>query len=261
MSQPTALPSAEQIKHCCANLYASDWIRLLLGDSLHPGGLDLTERLGEHLGLQPRKRLLDVATGRGASAIHLARRAGCEVVGVDFSPENITAATRAASEAGLSERVHFLPGDAERLPVEDGGFDAVMAECAFCTFPDKQRAATEFARVIRPDGRVGLSDLVRSGPLPSELEGLLGWISCIADARPIEEYRAFLLSAGLTVERVERHDDALVRLVEVIRTRLHMAQLAARLASLSIPGVDWDRARVMLGSAARAVADGVLATR
>ncbi len=84
------------------------------------------------------------------------------------------------------------------LTFEDASFDAVICECAFCTFPDKERAAAEFARVLRPGGRVGLSDLTRTGPLPDELEGLLAWVACIADARPVEEYAHFLTAAGIS---------------------------------------------------------------
>jgi arsenite methyltransferase len=123
--------------------------------------------------LGPRFQLLDVAAGRSTSAIHLAQRFGCSVVGVDYGDATVAAAHAATARAGLGDRVQFVTGDAERLPCADGAFDAVICECAFCTFPDKQAAATEFARVLRSGGRVGLSDLTRTGPLPPDLQGLL----------------------------------------------------------------------------------------
>ena len=67
----------EDIKACCALLYESDWAKLLLGHSFHPGGLALTHRVGTLLGLKPDMRLLDVAAGQGSSAIYLARQFGC----------------------------------------------------------------------------------------------------------------------------------------------------------------------------------------
>ena len=258
MSQPMVLPPPEVVKSCCATLYASDWVRLLLGDSLHPGGLRLTERLALLIGLQPGHRLLDAASGRGTSAIHLARRVGCEVVGVDYSSESVAFAEQAASEAGVSNQVRFLAGDAERLPVEDHAFDAVITECALCTFPDKQAAAAEFARVLRPGGRLGLSDLVRERPLPAGHEGLAAWVACIADARPVHDYVGLLERAGLEVERVERHDDALVELVETVRSRLLMAKVAAQVTAFSLPAIDWVQVRLTLRTAAAAVADGSL---
>ena len=76
MSHVLQATSATEIKTCCASLYESDWTRLLLGDSFHPGGLNLTERLGELLDLGPGQRVLDVAAGVGTSAIFLARLRG-----------------------------------------------------------------------------------------------------------------------------------------------------------------------------------------
>jgi ubiquinone/menaquinone biosynthesis C-methylase UbiE len=258
MSQPSVLPAPEVVKTCCATLYASDWVRLLLGESLHPGGLPLTDHLAKVIGLRRGQRVLDVASGRGISAIHLARMVGCSVVGVDYSPQNVASARRAAAEHGVSDRVRFLAGDAERLPVEDHGFDAVITECAFCTFPDKPAAAAEFARVLRPGGRLGFVDLLRSGPLPAELGSLAAWVACIGDARPLEEYLALLEGAGLRIDCVERHDGALAELVEMVRTRLLTVQLAARLTAIPLPNVDWAEVRPMLRSAAAAVADGRL---
>ena len=164
---------AVEIKTCCARLYASNWAHVLLGDSFHPGGEALTERLGSFLNLGPGKHLLDVASGKGSSAIYLARRYGCEVVGVDYSRELVAEATAATEAAGLADRVQFRTSDAEALPFPDGFFDALICECAFCTFPDKATAASEFARVVRVEGRLGLSDLTRTGQLPGDLDDLL----------------------------------------------------------------------------------------
>ena len=87
---------AVELKSCCANLYESELARLLLGDSFHPGGLTLTGRLGELLQLKPGQRVLDVAAGKGTSAIFLAQRFGCEVVGVDYGAESVKEATARA---------------------------------------------------------------------------------------------------------------------------------------------------------------------
>jgi SAM-dependent methyltransferase len=134
----------------------------------------------------------------------------------------------------------------------------VVCECAFCTFPDKAQAAAEFARVLRPDGRVGLSDLTRSGELPPELESLLAWIACIADARPVEEYGALLESAGFTGRFVENHDEALTQMVRDIRQRLLAAELLARLGTMELPFVDFEQAKSMAKVAAEAVRTGRL---
>lgn len=242
-----------EIKSCCAALYQSDFARLLLGDSFHPGGLSLTTRLGELLELRAGKRLLDVACGKGESAIFLAKRFGCEVVGVDFGAENVNDAEAREAAAGVAHLARFCQGDAEHLDFEDASFDAVVCECAFCTFPDKSAAAREFARVMKPGGRVGLSDLTRSGALPSELDGLFAWIACIADARPISEYLEYLCGAGFTEVTSEPHDEALAQMVRDIQGKLLGVEVMSKLKKLDLGAIDFAEAKKLASAASDAV--------
>ncbi len=235
--QPAEVQSPETIKACCIALYDSDWATLLLGDSYHPGKLKLTERLGELLDLKPGDKVLDVASGLGTSAIYMAERFGCQVVGVDFSGHIVEQANSKAADVGLSNLVHFEQGDAEGLLFEDRMFDALICECAFCTFPSKDIAADQFWRVLRPGGRIGLSDLTRSGPLPSELNNLMAWVACIADAQPIEEYTRILNTAGFSIKQIEKQDAELAELIEEIRGKLLVAELMVKLNKLDFP--DW----------------------
>lgn len=253
------MQTTTDIKSCCAALYQSDWVRLLLGDSFHPGGLALTHRLGDLLDLQPGCRVLDVAAGPGSSALFLAQQFGCEVIGLDYSAKLVEQATAQAEEVGLRHRVRFQQGDAERLRFAADSFDALVCECAFCTFPHKTAAAREFARVLRPGGRVGLSDLTRTGnALPPALEGLLAWLACIADARPVAEYAACFEQAGLQVERVESHNTALGEMIRGIQARLLGAEVLVKLKKLDLPGVDLAQAKMMARAAAEAVQQGQL---
>jgi ubiquinone/menaquinone biosynthesis C-methylase UbiE len=247
-----------ELKSCCAAAYQSGFARLLLGDSLHPGGLPLTERLGNLLALSPRDHVLDVACGRGESAIFLAARFGCRVTGIDLGETNITDATLRAEAANVSTLVQFRIGDAESLDYPDASFDVVLCECAFCTFPDKRAATREFARVLRSSGRLGLSDLTRSGELPAELAGLLAWIACIADARAAEDYVALLEHGEFQSPSVEPHDEALAQMVRDIQGRLLAAELMVRLDKMSLPGVDFAEAKTTAVWAASAVRSGML---
>jgi arsenite methyltransferase len=179
----------QAVKSCCANVYQSEWARILLEESFHPGGTALTAYLGAVLRLGPGQRVLDVAAGQGTSAI------------------------QAAQAAGVAHLVTFEQGDAEELPVPGDSFDVVLCECAFCTFPNKATAVSEFVRVLSPGGQVGLSNLTRKGALPAELQGLLAWIACIADAQPLENYVEYLTDVGLPIQLVEEHDEALFDLV------------------------------------------------
>ena len=244
---------SEEIKTCCATLYESDLARMLLGDSFHPGGLRLTRRLGEKLGLRQGMRVLDVASGKGESAVFLAGTFGCETVGVDFGAENVRQASARAAEWKVAHLVEFRQGDAEKLDFPDGSFDAVICECAFCTFPDKTVAASEFARMLRPGGRVGLSDLTRAATLPAELTGLLAWVACIADARPAVEYVAYLEGAGFSGVEVEPHAEALAEMVRGIQGKLLGAELMTKLRNADLPGVDFEQAKSLARAAGEAV--------
>lgn len=215
------------VKACCAAAYGVDLVALLLGDSYHPGGAALTRRLADHLGLQSGERVLDVAAGTGTTAILLAADYDVDVLGVDLGAAQIARAQARAVDAGLTGRTTFNVGDAERLPVADGSFRAVICECAFCTFPDKPTAAAEFARATGPGGRVGITDVwLHPDALDPELAGLAGRVACLADARPVDEIAAILEAAGLTVTCVERHDQALADTIERVTTRLRALRLA-----------------------------------
>jgi ubiquinone/menaquinone biosynthesis C-methylase UbiE len=214
------------VKACCASAYGTGLVSLLLGDSFHPGGVDLTRRLADALDLQPGQQVLDVAAGIGTTALILAAERDVDVLGIDLGDRQVTRARTRVNKIGLSDRVRFELGDAERLPVGDAAYDAVVCECAFCTFPDKATAAAELARVVRPGGRVGITDIwLDPAKLDPELQGLAGRIACIADARPIDEVRSILEAAGLIVTAVERHDQALVDTIQRVTDRLRAARL------------------------------------
>lgn len=250
-------PTDSQMKACCADFYASDWAQMLLGDSFHPGGTGLTDRLAGLLSLRPGERVLDLACGMGKSAIHVANRFGVRVVGVDYGESTIERAREAARDAGVA--AEFIVGDAERLEFDDASFDAVISECSFCVLPDTAMAAREIERVLRPGGRAGISDICRDGDLPPELETAFGQVACIADATRTEDVVAVLTQARLQVQVVERHDDALADLVRDVGGRLMALEVGARIGRLQLPeGIDFDEARRVRLAAAEAVRRGTL---
>lgn len=258
MTRETDAAGAKTLKQCCAKLYESEVAKILLGDSFHPGGLRLTERIGGLLNLGPESQVLDVASGKGATAVFLAERFSCHVVGIDYSGPNVADAGQLAFAKGLSSLVRFERGDAEGLPFPDKSFDAIICECAFCTFPNKTNAARELARVLRPCGRVGLSDLTRGPTLPKELDSLLAWIACIADAQPVEGYARYLRSAGFEMENMELHDEALAEMVQQIRMKLLAAEIMVGLNRLNLAGVDFGNAKQLAKSALGAIRQGQL---
>lgn len=252
------MSTPEEIKSCCSAAYGNDAVALVLGESYHPGGLALTRRLADLLGLRLRQSVADVASGTGATARFLAIEYDVTVDGVDLGQSTVERARGAAEAAGLSARVRFHVGDAERLPLPDNTFDALVCECAFCTFPDKASAAAEFARVLRPGGRVGITDVtVAEEGLPPELTTLAAWVACVADARPSREYTEILAGAGLRTVRTEHHDSALTKMIDRIEARLAVLRMTAadRLAAADI---DTDAVLRYTAMVRQAVADGLI---
>jgi SAM-dependent methyltransferase len=237
------------VKQCCASLYGSEAARFLLGDSFHPGGIGLTLELAGLLSMTADSSVLDVASGRGTSAFAVAERFGCRVTGIDLSAANVAEASAEAAERGLAERVRFVLADAEDLPFDSATFNAILCECAFCTFPDKAKAASEFARVLRPQGRVGISDLTRiAGPLP-ELDGLLAWIACIGDAQPLDRYADWLRGAGFSITAGVTRDECLRTMVAAVRSKLMVAEAMIGLKKLELPGFDLNEAKQLASAA------------
>jgi arsenite methyltransferase len=259
-------PADHQIKVCCATFYQSEVVRMLLGDVLHPGGLALTRHLGEVIGLGPGDRVLDVACGRGASAVHMAERFGCHVTGLDYGPDNVAAAQAHADKAGVTDLTTFRQGDAEGLPFDDGAFDAVVSECSFCTFPDKAAAAAEMARVLRrpdpvaghPGGRLGLTDMTVHGRLPDDIQNLLAWVACVAGAGTAEEYVATLHEAGFTDFTIEDQQDALLDMVADVRRKMLGVELAAGLGKLDLGDLDLNEAKRLARRAVELIEGGVV---
>lgn len=243
----------DESNDCRAASYRRDVVSFVLGDSHHPGGTDLTRRLARALELRPGMRVADIASGHGTTAFLLACEFGVDVEGVDRAGELVAGANAKATELELDDCVTFRVGGSERLPYEDGSVDALVCECAFSTFSDKVTAAAEMARVLRPGGRVGITDVALDPERLGELESLAGWIACLADARPVSAYRSLLAGAGLELTFVEAHDESLARMIEDFDSRL----VASRLARLpALEGLDYELARDRTAMAACAVRDG-----
>lgn len=246
------------IKACCANFYQSDMVQILLGDSLHPGGLELTHHLGEVLKLGQCDRVLDVACGRGSSAVHLAEHFGCHVTGIDYALENLTQADAHAAQKGVSHLTSFKRGDAERLPFSDNSFDVVISECSLCTFPNKTAAAEEMSRMLGPGGRAGITDVTLDGALPEDIQSMLAWVACIAGAGPQSWYVTLLEDAGFAGFTVEDHREAGRTLVEDIRRKLVGLSMIASLGKLNLEDLDLKGTREALNRVADLIDEGVL---
>ena len=135
-------------------------------DHFHGGGIAATRALARLLAPRPGTRVLDVGGGFGGPARLLAAEYGCDVTVVDLTEDYLRAGERLTGMMGLSERVRFRHGDALRLPVPDGGFDAVWTQNSGMNIPDKRRLYAEIRRVLRAGGRLATQEPVAGSVQP-----------------------------------------------------------------------------------------------
>jgi arsenite methyltransferase len=250
--------ATENVKDREGKSHQGDVVRKLFGDILRPGGLALTRYLGEALALTQRDDVLDLACGRGSSAVHLAERFGCHVTGLDSDAKNVVAAHALAEARGVSLLTTFRQGDVEGLPFDDGIFDALISERFLCTFPDRDKTAAEMARVLRPAGRLGLTDITAGGPLPEDVQILLSWLVSVAGVDTPDGYVETLRQAGFTDFVVQDQRNALLDMVIDIRRKLLGAEIAAGLGKLDLGDINLDEAKRMARRTAELVEEGAI---
>lgn len=154
--------------------------------------------------LEKGETVLDLGSGAGFDCFLAAREVGPtgRVIGVDMTPEMIEKARGNARE-GNHDNVEFRLGEIENLPAADGSVDALISNCVINLSTDKERVFAEAFRVLRPGGRVMISDLVLSRDLPEELAAsLAAYAGCVAGAVRKEEYLRLLERAGFRDVRV-----------------------------------------------------------
>ena len=196
-------------------------MRWLLGGELHPGGTALTRRAYDLIGLDADDRLLDVGSGDGTSVLLAAREHGCRAVGVEYANGAVREANGRAAKLGLEQRVEFVSADAAELPFAGRAFDAAISECSLAVFADKPSAVDEMHRVLRPGGRLALSDVVAEvDRLPDALRGALGAVACLGEALPPGAHRELLEAAGFELVAEEDHTADAIRMADRITDRL-----------------------------------------
>src|SRR5512146_1331305 len=148
--------------------------------------------------LQPGQTVLDLGSGGGIDCFLAARQVGPagRVIGVDMTPDMLEKA-RANREKLGAENVEFRLGEIEHLPVADSTMDVIISNCVINLSPDKRQVFREAFRVLKPGGRLAVSDIVWKQPVPESVKNdLEAWAGCIAGATPIDELRAELTAAG-----------------------------------------------------------------
>ncbi len=167
--------------------------------------------VGHHLdlaALRPGDAVLDLGSGSGTDAFCAAVLVGGwgRVVGVDITDEQLAKARRLAARDGFSQ-AEFVEAHIEELPFADGSFDAVISNGVINLSPFKGRAFAEAARVLRPGGRLAISDIVSGHALKERTRRKVDlWAACVAGAIPRSSYLSAIGSEGLDVREVRRND-------------------------------------------------------
>jgi len=148
--------------------------------------------------LREGETVLDLGSGGGIDVFLAAKKVGKKgkAIGVDMTEEMINKAKVIASKYGY-ENVEFRLGEIENLPIEDGSVDVVISNCVINLSPDKEKVFRETYRVLKPNGRIMISDIVTEGELPPEVKKSFdAWASCVAGALEKNQYLNTIREVG-----------------------------------------------------------------
>lgn len=214
-----------------SNLYASEQLAAIPENAREASlGCGNPTALAE---LKPGETVLDLGSGGGIDVLLSARRVspGGKAYGLDMTDEMLDLARENQRKAGL-ENVEFLKGEMEDIPLPEGSVDVIVSNCVVNLSADKDRVFAEAYRVLKPGGRLAISDVVFRVGVPAELRRSVDlWVGCVAGALEETEYREKLGAAGF--ERVE-----------IEPTRIYQVEDARQF--LSAKGIDVDAVAPLL---------------
>ena len=170
--------------------------------------------------LESGQSVLDLGSGGGIDCFYAAQKVGPQgkVIGVDMTPAMLEKARLNRERLGL-ENVEFRLGEIEHLPVLDESIDVIISNCVINLSPDKDQVFREAYRVLKPGGLLAVSDILRDGPLPEQLEAdTQAWCECVSGALDADEFARGLALAGFTEVKLERNELEKARREELLET-------------------------------------------
>jgi len=172
-------------------------------DQDHFGGTAANDALAALAGIDAGCLVLDVCSGMGGPSRYLAHHHGCRVTGIDLMQSRVDGARRLTAMAKLDDRVAFEQANALDLPFDDGGFDVVIGQEAFCHIPDKDRLIGQCARVLRPGGRLAFTDILATERTSDETRARQQHEMTMFELATRDGYSRRLAAEGCVVEAVE----------------------------------------------------------
>ena len=203
-----------------------------------PEGADMTLGCGNPQAiadLREGETVLDLGSGAGIDVFLAARAVGPRgrAIGVDMTPEMVAKGRQLAAEQGY-DNVDIRLGEIEHLPLADASVDAIISNCVINLSPDKPSVLAEAFRVLRPGGRLAVTDIVATAPLPEDVRNdLAAHAGCIAGAATVAELEAMLAQAGFEGSRIEISQASR----QIIRDWLGDGNLHEYIASATIQAV------------------------
>lgn len=187
---------------------------------LHPGGFKATRKLADACQINNQKRILDIACGKGTSAVFLAEKYGCRVEGVDISEELIKEARVFARKSTAGDTVSFQVGDALNLPYSESEFDVTVSQAMLVLVRDKSKAIQEAKRVIKPGGYAGWIELSwKQQPTAGFLDAVSNEICayCMTNVLTFEGWEKLIIGSGFAEIKTFRYSMDLAGLKGMIR--------------------------------------------
>ena len=180
--------------------------------------------------LRPGETVLDLGSGGGIDVLLSARRVGPagKAYGLDMTDEMLALARENQRQAGVTN-AEFLKGEMENIPLPDNSVDVIISNCVINLSADKDRVLAEAMRVLRPGGRLAVSDVVVRGAVPDEVRrSMLLWVGCIAGALEEKDYAAKLEKAGFTEVSIEA-----TRVYDIADARQFLSQAGMDVAAIA----------------------------
>jgi len=199
--------AASAVDGCCdpitSNLYSGDETGVLPEEAVLASlGCGNPTALAQ---LNPGETVLDLGSGGGIDVLLSARRVGSEgkAYGLDMTDEMLALARENQRRAGATN-VEFLKGEIEHIPLPDNSVDVIISNCVINLSADKDQVLREAFRVLKPGGRLAVSDVVTRGAVPAAVrESMLLWVGCIAGALEENDYRQKLTASGFENPDIE----------------------------------------------------------